>query len=212
MDVSDRYRRLDAPALRTFLAELPEVAARLGGAPDGWTLREVSDGNLNLVWIADGPAGGVCVKQALPHVRLDPAWPLPLDRAAYEVAWMRAVAPHVGRRIPVLHHYDPALFAIVMEKLSPHIILRGGLIAGRRFPRAAADVGTYIADATFATSDLALPFGDKFASMAVFARNEPILRITVDLVLTDPIARVNATAGPARTWTRRRPRCAATRS
>ncbi len=180
------YRRLDAPGIVALLAGVAAVAARLGGAPDGWTLREVSDGNLNVVWIAAGPAGSVCVKQAIPHVRRDESWRLPLDRAEYEVAWMRQVAPVAGRRIPALHHYDPALFAIVMENLSPHVILRQGFVQGRRFPLAAPAIGRYVADAAFATSDLALPFERKFASMARFARNEAILRITVDLILADP--------------------------
>lgn len=197
MDVPETYRRLDEPGLRAFLAGVPELAARLGGDPAGWSLREVSDGNLNLVWLAQGRGGAVCVKQALPHVRLDPAWRLPLDRAEYEVAWMRCVPPAAQSCIPALLHYDPALFAIVMEALAPHVILRGGLIAGRRFPRAAADVGAYVAETTFATSDLALPFERKFRAMARFARNEAILRITVNLVLTDPYR-----DSPRNRWTR----------
>ena len=38
--------------------------------PSDWRIREVGDGNLNLVFIVEGPAGGVVVKQALPYVRL----------------------------------------------------------------------------------------------------------------------------------------------
>ena len=34
------------------------------------SVREVGDGNLNLVFIVEGPAGGLVVKQALPYVRL----------------------------------------------------------------------------------------------------------------------------------------------
>jgi 5-methylthioribose kinase len=180
------YVRLDPATVPDYLAGVPELAARLGGEKGAWRVREVSDGNLNLVFIVEGPAGSLCLKQALPHVRLDKNWPLPLDRAAYEATWLRRVTPHVGALVPALHHFDPALYLIVMEVLSPHIVLRGGLIAGKRYPHAAEHVARYVADACYFTSDLALPFERKFADMALFAGNEALLRITVNLILTDP--------------------------
>jgi len=45
------YRILREADLRGYLAGLPEVAGALGGAPDGWSISEVGDGNLNLVFI-----------------------------------------------------------------------------------------------------------------------------------------------------------------
>lgn len=74
------YRTLDAEGVRSYVASLPTIAARLGSAPETWTIREVSDGNLNMVFLAEGSNGGVCLKQALPHVRVDPSWKMPLDR------------------------------------------------------------------------------------------------------------------------------------
>ena len=39
--------------------------------------REVGDGNLNFVYIVEGPEGGLVVKQALPFLRLvGDDWPL----------------------------------------------------------------------------------------------------------------------------------------
>ena len=74
------YVPIDEAKLSSILAGLPEVSAKLGGAPAQWRVREVGDGNLNLVFIVEGPAGGVVVKQALPYVRLvGESWPLPLD-------------------------------------------------------------------------------------------------------------------------------------
>jgi 5-methylthioribose kinase len=74
----------------------------------------------------------------------------------------------------------------VMECLSPHIILRQGLIAGRRYPNVARDVAEYIARASFFTSDFARPFEQKMDGIALFARNKELVRITVDLVFCDP--------------------------
>ena len=82
---SDQYRILHEADLREYLADVPELAAALGGEPRSWTISEVGDGNLNLVFIVKGARGGVAVKQALPYVRLvGESWPLPLSRSHYE--------------------------------------------------------------------------------------------------------------------------------
>src|SRR5215813_1887009 len=130
------YRPLDEQSLPAWLASLPEAAARLGGGPAEWKTAEVGDGNLNLVFLVEGPAGGVCVKQALPYVRMvGESWPMPLSRTFFEHECLREHGRHVGPLIPAIYHYDPALYAIVMERLAPHIIMRRGMIAGTRYPR-----------------------------------------------------------------------------
>jgi 5-methylthioribose kinase len=108
------------------------------------------------------------------------------ERAHFENAYFRTVAPHVGKLIPNIYHYDPDLHFTIMERLSPHIILRQGLIAGRRYPHVARDIGEYIAHACFFTSDLAWPFERKIDGMALFAGNKPLIRITVDLIFAEP--------------------------
>jgi 5-methylthioribose kinase len=181
------YRPLDAASLPLFLATLPAVAARLGGKPGDWKVSEVGDGNLNLVFIVRGPAGGVCVKQALPYVRLvGEGWPMPLKRAYFEHQCLTEHGRHVGRLLPEIYHYEPPLYAIVMELLQPHIIMRRGMIQGIRYPRFAADIAGYMAKSLFFTSDLALPAGDKKRIMAVFCDNTELCKITEDLIFTDP--------------------------
>jgi 5-methylthioribose kinase len=181
------YRILDADAIPGFIASLSDIRALLGGRPESWQVHEVGDGNLNLVFIVQSPEGSVCVKQALPYVRVaGTSWPMTLERAFFEASYYSAVAPYVGELIPRIYHYDSRLFCTVMECLSPHIILRQGLIAGRRYPIVGRDIGEYIARAGFYTSDLARPFEHKMDGMALFARNKELVRITVDLVFCDP--------------------------
>jgi 5-methylthioribose kinase len=181
------YRILDSGSLPELLADLERVRALLGGRRGEWRIREVGDGNLNLVFIVEGPRGTCCVKQALPYVRAaGPSWPMSPERAFFETSYYQAVAPHVGRSIPRIYHYDPDLHCTIMERLSPHIILRQGLIAGRRYPRLACDLGEYVARASFFTSDLAGPLERKLQGIARFAGNEQLIRITVDLVFNDP--------------------------
>ncbi|MGB6309438.1 MAG: S-methyl-5-thioribose kinase [Steroidobacteraceae bacterium] len=181
------YRILDAQSLPALIGELSDIRALLGGRPEDWRVREVGDGNLNLVFTVEGVAGSVCVKQALPYVRAaGPSWPMSLDRAYYENAYYRAVEPYVGGLIPKIHHYDPGLYFTVMERLSPHIILRQGLIAGRRYENIGRHMGEYVARACFFTSDFAWPFERKMQGAALFAGNKALVRITVDLIFQDP--------------------------
>lgn len=185
------------------LAGLPGLPELLGGRPDDWRVRDVADGNLNAVFLVDGPTGGVCVKQALPYVRVaGESWPLDVRRADYEAAYLARLAPHVGGLAPILHHYDPERFVIVMEKLEPHVILRKGLIAGERFPKAPEHVAEYMAQAAFHTSDLAVPFERKAADATLFSQNLALQRITVDLVFTDPYVEVwrNKIVAPLERW------------
>ncbi|MGN6451949.1 MAG: S-methyl-5-thioribose kinase, partial [Steroidobacteraceae bacterium] len=181
------YRILDTDTVAGFVGSLPEIRSRLGGAPQSWRVKEVGDGNLNLVFIVQGAESSVCVKQALPYVRAaGTSWPMTLERAFFEASYYQALAPWVGGLIPRIHHYDPELYCTVMECLSPHIILRQGLIAGRRYPKVARDIGEYIARASFFTSDFARPFEHKLDGVALFARNKELIRITVELVFCDP--------------------------
>ena len=48
----------------------------------------MGDGNLNFVYIIEGPTGNkIVAKQALPYVRcVGESWPLTLERAAFETA------------------------------------------------------------------------------------------------------------------------------
>ena len=190
VDTPPTYRILDTDTVPALIGALPAIRARLGGAPESWRVHEVGDGNLNLVFIVEGTDGSVCVKQALPYVRVaGESWPMTLERAFFEASYYSAVAPSVGGLIPQVYHYDAELYCIVMECLSPHIILRQGLIAGRRYPNVARDIGEYIARASFFTSDLARPFEQKMDGIALFARNKELVRITVDLVFCDPYRR-----------------------
>ena len=187
IDMPAGYYPLNEKLLPDYLAGLSDVAARLGGRPQDWKISEVGDGNLNLVFLVEGPAGGICVKQALPYVRLVGAsWPMTLERAFFEHEYLRQQARHVGALMPRVYHYEPALYAIVMERLSPHIIMRRGMIQGRRYPAFAEHISDYMARSLFFTSDLALPAAEKKRLMAVFSGNSELCKITEDLIFTEP--------------------------
>lgn len=180
------YRRLGPEGVAPYLAAIAPVRDRLGGAPPDWVVREVSDGVMNLVYLVDGPAGSLCVKQALPHVRLDESWPLPLARNIWEKTYFEAVAPFSDRATPEIYHHDAEQFVLVLEKLAPHIVLRNALIEGRRFPKVAADAARYAARATFFTSDLYLTYDAKQELIAKARANGELHRVMREIVMRDP--------------------------
>ncbi|GAB6966012.1 S-methyl-5-thioribose kinase [Komagataeibacter kakiaceti JCM 25156] len=180
------YHTLGAAGIRGLIAGVPVVARRLGGTPDLWRVREVSDGNLNNVFIVGGPEGEVCLKQSLPHVRVDPTWKMPLDRTFFEATWLRAVLPLVGGLTTEFLHFDPVLHVLIVESLSSHTVYRTALMRALDWPDVAPRIGTFIAQATFGTSLLAQPFEDIFAARRIFAGNVALTRITLDLVFDQP--------------------------
>jgi 5-methylthioribose kinase len=173
--------------LARALAETAAVRDRLGGDASAWRIREIGDGNLNLVFIVEGPAGGVVVKQALPYVRLvGESWPLPLERSWFEYSALVEQARHAPGLTPKVFHFDRAQAMIVMEYLSPHVIMRKGLIRGVEYPRFAADIAEFLAATLFNTSVLAGTAAAHKARVELFAPNVALCKITEDLIFTDP--------------------------
>lgn len=181
------YEPRDERSLPRYLATLPVVPGILGGSHDQWRVREVGDGNLNLVFIVEGPNGGVAVKQALPYVRLvGESWPLPLSRAYFEALALAEQQTHAPGLVPQVCYHDEEQALIVMELLQPHIIMRRGMIDAQVYPRFADDLSTFMARSLFYTSDLALTAAEKKAKVAVFCGNTALCKITEDLIFTEP--------------------------
>ncbi|WP_316176396.1 MULTISPECIES: S-methyl-5-thioribose kinase [unclassified Bradyrhizobium] len=193
------YRILNETDLRNYLAGIPSVAGQLGGPAERWSITEVGDGNLNLVFIVKGSSGGLAVKQALPYVRLvGESWPLPLSRAHYEhlaLTHQNRLAPGL---VPAIVHHDPALALTAMELLEPHVIMRKGLVAGTIYPAFVDHITTFMARTLFFSSDLALSAAAKKEAIASFAGNHALCKITEDLIFTDPyrIAEQNRWTSP----------------
>jgi 5-methylthioribose kinase len=197
--MSTTYRPLNDGSLPQVLAEVPAVKDLLGGEPQGWNVQEVGDGNLNLIFIVKSPKAGVVVKQALPYVRLvGDSWPLPLSRSYYEHMALSEQAKHAPKLVPKIHHYDRTLALIVMEYLSPHIIMRKGLIRGIEYPLFASHIAEFMAQTLFNTCPLATPAAEHKRRIWAFADNIELCKITEDLVFTDPyrVAKLNRWTTP----------------
>ena len=181
------YQPLTSATLSTRLGSIAALVERIGHNPSDWKVWEVGDGNLNLVFIVEGQTGAAVVKQALPYVRLvGESWPLPLKRAFFEHAALVRQERRDPGLVPEIWHFDEEQALIVMEFLTPHVILRRKLIDGERVDGMARALGLFCARTAFRGSDLAMDTAEKKADAAMFAGNVELMSITEGLVFTDP--------------------------
>jgi 5-methylthioribose kinase len=180
------YRTLTVQTIADYVSAHSALAQRLGPS-DAWRTREVGDGNLNLVFIVEGPEGSLVVKQALPYVRLvGSSWPLPLSRSHFEHLALAEQARWAPGFVPALYYADSAMALVVMEYLSPHIVLRNGLVRGGSYPLVGRHLGTFLAHTLFHTSDLYLTAALKKERIGAFLANSAMCKISEDLIFDEP--------------------------
>ncbi|MBN9219056.1 MAG: S-methyl-5-thioribose kinase [Mesorhizobium sp.] len=193
------FEALSVETLATRLGTNEALCAEIGKDTTQWKVREVGDGNLNLVFIVEGASGAAVVKQALPYVRLvGDSWPLPLKRSFFEYHALTRQERRAPGSVPAIYHFDESQALIIMEYLSPHIILRRALIEGRQLPNIARDIGLFMARTLFRGSDFSMVTRERKADLALFADNVELCDITENLVFSDPYfdAKMNRHTSP----------------
>ncbi len=187
MSQNSGYLALSVDSLGARLSNIEAITRRIGADPAAWTIKEVGDGNLNLVFVVESRHGTVIVKQALPYVRLvGDSWPLPLSRAFYEHEALTRQNQRDPGSVPQIYYFDRDQALIVMEYLQPHTILREKFIRGEKVVGLAATMGRYSARTAFRGSELSMKSSDKKADVAIFAGNVEVPAITEALIFTDP--------------------------
>ncbi|QFG00966.1 S-methyl-5-thioribose kinase [Psychrobacillus glaciei] len=150
--------------------------------------REIGDGNLNYVFhIKDAQSErSLIIKQALPYAKVvGESWPLTLKRATIEAIALKKQAEYVPTLVPTVYATDEDLAITVMEDLSHLKIAREGLIHLESYPKLSRDIGEYLAQTLFHTSDFALHPFEKKGLVSEFS-NPELCKITEDLIFTDP--------------------------
>ncbi|GLW10975.1 methylthioribose kinase [Microtetraspora sp. NBRC 13810] len=178
------YELLTVENVPDYIAGRPALSRLLDPA-DITGVREVGDGNMNLVFVAEGAGRGLALKQALPHVRVDPTWPFTPERNAFEARALRAHGRVAPGLVPEIHDEDTARHVLAIEDLSDHRVWRGLLNEGVRNPGVAGDLGRYVARVAFGTSIFGLGAKAHKAALAE-AVNPELCEITEDLVYTEP--------------------------
>ncbi|MFY9316453.1 MAG: aminoglycoside phosphotransferase family protein [Burkholderiales bacterium] len=168
-------------------ASLPEpVLAFLrqhGLAAEGEVPRAeaLSGGVSSDIWRVDLKGGPVCVKRALPRLRVAQLWEAPVERNAYERRWLEtanAIVPGVAPKV-LAGDEDAHAGCFAMEYLPRLPVWKAELSAGRADAAFAADVGRKLGaihNATAHRADLAAAFATDASFYAL--RLEPYLLAT----------------------------------
>jgi 5-methylthioribose kinase len=181
------YTALTLDTLPVRLSKIDAIAKRVGPNYSSWSVSEIGDGNLNLVFIVKGTIGTVIVKQALPYVRLvGDSWPLTLERAYFEYNALIRQEKRDPGIVPTIYYFDRAQGLIAMEYLDGFKILRGKLIMGEFVSDLADTMGKFCARLAFRGSDLSLTAKEKKDDASLFQNNTELMAITESLVFTDP--------------------------
>jgi len=178
------YTTLNEETAREYARRKTDVF----GAKDALECKEIGDGNLNMVfriWDTADTSRSVIIKQSLPHARIDESIHAPLDRARIESEMLVLHDQNCPGLAPKIYDYDREMYAIIMEDLSDHVVLRKGLIRGTVYPKLAEHMGEFLARSLFFTSDLGMDPLQKKELQKSFV-NPDLCKITEDLVFTNP--------------------------
>jgi aminoglycoside phosphotransferase (APT) family kinase protein len=167
-----------AEAVNRTLAELLRRHG-LCGAGDEPHAEALAGGVSSEIWRVDLPSGPVCVKRALPRLRVAQLWEAPVARNRYEYEWFRVAGEAAPGAVPRVLFRDEDAF--VMEYLDPaaHPVWKEALRQGRADPAFAARVGRTLA-AIHAASAGREDLARRFPTDAIFyaIRLEPYLVAT----------------------------------
>lgn len=176
---------------QTFTAEdakkFADEHSGLFGSHSKLHSEKLTEKNFNQVFrVSNDKGASLIVKQALPYAGYgNDNWPLTVDRARIEALVLQkhhSLCPE--HAVAVLHH-DSELAAILLEDLNNYRILRSELISAKQFPLLAAQLGRYLAQTLYHTSDFALTGPNKKQQVVKYLNPELCL-ITEDVIFTEP--------------------------
>ncbi len=104
---------------------------------------------------ADTRGGALCIKQALPELKVATHWSAPLERNHAEVAWMKLAAEILPDAVPVILGEDGSSHSFAMQWLDPehHPVWKAQLRDGVAMPAFAAQVAHQLVTIHAATAN-----------------------------------------------------------
>jgi 5-methylthioribose kinase len=178
--------KLDETNIPDYIRSTPALAGRIDVDRLAY-VRDVGDGNVNWVYIVrDLDGRGVCLKQAMEALRIDPNWLIPPERARREADALLAYGRLTPGLVPEVFDYNPERNITAMENLDDHIVWQKALIKGERHNGAAEALGRYVGALAFGTSLFALE-RHELSRWIAKTQNPDLALITEDLVFTEPL-------------------------
>jgi fructosamine-3-kinase len=142
---------------RAAEAQVVQALARLGllRGEDTPSFTRLTGGVSSDIWRVDLAHGPVCVKRALPKLRVEQDWFAPVERNAYEAAWMCRAAAVAPEAVPQMLGQDETAGVLVMEYLDPadHRLWKADLRDGHADPDVARAVGNRLVRIHAATAN-----------------------------------------------------------
>jgi len=183
------YEALNEKTVIDYIKSRPKVWGVLFDKDADLGVKEVGDGNLNLVFIITNrknPEQTVVLKQALPYLRVaGDSWPLTRERMRYETQALLKYNELAPGLVPKVYDHDEEMSMVIMENLKDHEIMRKGLVARKRYPHFVDHITTFLVNSLFYTSDLYLKGPEKKLLQAKFV-NEQLRKLQEDFVYTNP--------------------------
>ena len=163
------------------MARLLEQYGDSGRPHSSMSVRALPGGVSSEIYRVDLPGKSLCVKRALPKLRVAADWQVPVERNRWEVEWMRVAAAIVPGAVPAILGEDRAAGCFAMAYLPPdtHPVWKDLLRTGVIETATAAAVGDVIGRIHAATADRA-DLAARFPTDALFhaLRLEPYLAAT----------------------------------
>ncbi len=174
---------MNAPADGSTPRDILAALHRLGLVRDDESpaMTPLAGGVSSDIWRVDLRQGPVCVKRALPQLKVAARWEAPIERNAYEHAWFETVARIYPQAVPQVIAHDAQAGLFVMAYLDPqrYPMWKTLLREGDASAPFAARVGTIVAGihrATAGDEELAQRF--KTGELFYALRLEPYLVAT----------------------------------
>lgn len=196
-------------------ADLLRALRRLGLTAPGETPRcsALPGGVSSDIWRVDLARGPVCVKRALPRLKVAAEWHAPVERNRYEVSWIECAGRIVPEAVPKLLAHDERAGLFVMAFFDParYRLWKEDLRRGHADPAIAAAVGERLGRihagtagdpevaARFPTDDIFRairlePYLD--ATARVHPDRAPVLQALVETTLTTKHTLVHGDVSP----------------
>jgi 5-methylthioribose kinase len=162
-------------------AEMQAFLRKLGAGDRVIAARPLTGGVSSDIWLIETPDQRLCIKRALPVLRVAADWQAPIERGTYEYAWMQRVQAILPHAVPALlgRSADGAMFAMGFLDPQAYPLWKEVLLRGDVDPHFAGEVGAALATIHSTTAKDA-SIASEFASDRIFhaIRLEPYLLAT----------------------------------
>jgi 5-methylthioribose kinase len=162
-------------------AEMQAFLRELGVHEEVIAARALTGGVSSDIWLVQTTYQRLCIKRALPALRVAADWQAPVERSTYEYAWMARVRAILPDAVPALlgRSADGAMFAMAFLDPQDYPVWKDVMLRGKIEPHFAGEVGAALATIHSTTAKDA-SIAPEFASDRIFhaIRLEPYLLAT----------------------------------